>query len=285
MREIDGGRASYKSWLDQAGREGTDFLALVGRAWDLLARELPYPLQREAYNSLICFVTRARNKQESMVCELCSQTSRNYWETLLQRADCVFGKVKPKVNILDEKRRCFEGREFQRYLFRVLEYALIFCNKLVIEDMLRAREQNDIPFNISNDDGLPDSALYRNLEPADDTKTTLELIGDLDLRREARELYDSLRDDWDPAHLNVLCHYLEVFFNLPSQRLSEETQANKDQLHSRVRRRLLDFIAARDYDKEVARVFFTLHATDLCQEIPVSRTYRIDRGETDDPLD
>lgn len=283
-REIQRGRASYESWLARAGREGTDFLALVGRAWDLLSRELEHPLQREAYNNLLCFVRRARRKQDSMVENLCPQTGRDYWETLLQRADCVFAKLKPKVNILNGKQRDLGLQAFQRYLYRVLEFALIFCNKLAIEEMLRARDQYG-GFGGGNDDGLPDAELYRNLQPMDETKTTLELIGDLAIAKEAERLYESLKEDWSPAHLNVLCHYLEVFFNLPSQRLSDETQANKDQLHSRVRRRLLDYIAAKGFNRDVARVFFTLHATDLCQEVPVSHTYRIDRGETDVPLD
>jgi hypothetical protein len=280
--EISFAEGRFRSWYGRQSREDLDFRVVVNRVWDLLSGELRDPEQEEAFYLLICFVMRARRTANLKIRQSCFERGLSFWDTLVQRAGCVYQRIGHKISVLRVKKTEL-GEEFYRYLYKAMEYSLIECN---------TQCQNDLNSNIRevNDPGdLDDLAEQRRnrgfvgrFNDPGFSQPIHIIANDIWFTRLAEVFADNLKKDWEPKLLNVLCHWIEVNSGVHSGRLSNETAANIDQLHSRIKKRLFDYIEKNKIEKEVVRVFFAHYAAKFCQDIPVSRTYRLDKEVADD---
>ncbi len=267
----------YQRWLNQNSGLSLDFTILLNGIWELLCSETTGPETEVGIWHLICFIQKVRPAQNNLIRDLCQRHRQDFWETLTSRAAGIYARLKPQLNILNG--RIQQGSEaFYGYFYRVLENNLILCNKEAIDELWQ-KEGTLLPDLVSADDGLGDVPDYRGLRSNPSPPQPLtEILADLEARDRARELYERLREDWQPRHLNALCHYYEVLSGLPTQRLTRETNANIDQIHSRLRHRLLAYIADKGFSKESARLFCALWLPQLCQETPALETYRVMRS-------
>ncbi len=266
-------QARYQRWLNQNSGLSLDFTILLNGIWELLRSDATGKETEEGIWCLICFILKVRPAQNNLIRDLCQRRRQDFWETLTSRAAGVYARLKPQRNILNA--RIQQGSTaFYPYFYRVLENNLIFCNKEVIDDLWQ-KGGTLPPDLVSEDDGWGDFPDYLGLPPRPAAPQTLaEIIAQIETRARARELYDRLREDWLPRHLNALCHYCEVLLDRPTQRLARETNANIDQIHSRLRHKLLAYVAEKGFSTEVARLFSLLWLPQLCQETPVQETYR-----------
>ncbi|MDD4224446.1 MAG: hypothetical protein PHD87_07685 [Candidatus Cloacimonetes bacterium] len=268
----------YQEWRDRISGHDLDFAILLNRIWDLLRSQAAGPEADEGFWYLICFIKRVRRPQNNLIRNLCQRRHQDYWDTLASRAACLYARLKPQLDILN--RRIEQGSQsFYPYLYKVLENNLILCNKEVI-DSLWQKGERPLQDLAGEDDGLGDASQYGLLDgniPM--PKTLAEIMDDLHNRERAHELYLRLRDDWPLKYLNALCHYYEVLCGHPTRRLARESNANIDQIHSRLRQKLLAWIADKDFATEEVRLFSALWLPQLCQETPVLETYRDIRDE------
>lgn len=277
--EIGISERRFRNWHATQSREELDFGIIVPNIWRMLASELSEHDLEEGFHYLICFIQRVRKKQNRLIQSLCSELGFAYWDTLVERSSCLFEKLKPQSEILNEKRGKLPEDEYWHYLHRVLEYSLIDCNRRMFTELAGPQERQIDPYTLrprnpaqgerSSSRGLT-TGRYRSLE---------ELIRDIMVREKAGEIHARLRSELSAAHLNVLCHYYETLANQDTQRLMSESKDNIHQLHRRLRNELRGFFEYAGYDAEEIRLFFKLHMPELCQSTPVSRTYRIDMGD------
>ncbi|MBW6514628.1 MAG: hypothetical protein K0B87_07720 [Candidatus Syntrophosphaera sp.] len=272
----------YRSWRGQFGTHELDFTRILEGIWKLLCGDCSWLEERDGFYLLIEFSNRARQKQNQMIRELCELSRRNRWEVHSARAAALFLRLKPQAGILGNKLAALDGEGFYRYLYRVLENNLILCNNQLIEELINSRDAGRSTETLRNDDGLPDEALYEGLtRPGRNYKTLHDLINDLQARLRASQLRAWLKEDWEPQDLNALCQYYEALGNIETERLGRESKDYVDQIHSRLRNKFRNYLEYKGLDTEDARAFFTLELPKLCQETPVSATYKIREGETD----
>lgn len=266
-------QARYQRWLVQNSGPSPDFTVLLNGIWELLRSDATGIDADEGIWCLICFIQKVRIAQNNLIRDLCRRQRQDFWESLTSRAAGLYARLKPQRNILNE--RIHQGsKAFYPYFYRVLENNLILCNKEVIADLLQ-REGTLPPDPAYEDDGQGDVPDFRGPHPHPAAPQTLtEILAEFETGARARELYDRLREDWPPRHLNALCHYCEVLLGLPTQRLALETNANIDQIHSRIRHNLIAYVADKGFSTEAARLFSLLWLPKLCQVTPVLETYR-----------
>lgn len=267
----------YQTWLEQNNGRELDFSILLDRIWELLRSDATGREAEEGLWCLICFIQKVRRSQNNLIRDLCQQRRQDFWETLTERTAGLYARLKPQLNILNA-RVSLGSDAFYRYFYRVLEYNLILCNNEVIDNLWQ-KERASLPDLVSENDGLGDGPDYRGIQRNQTgPKTLSEILADLKTQTEAQNLHDRLREDWPLHHLNALCHYYEVLSGQPTRRLARESNANIDQIHSRLRTRLIDYIANKGFSKESVRLFCALWLPQLCQEIPAMETYRDKRS-------
>ncbi len=275
MSETPGAR--LQNWLAGKSEADLDFEVILVRIWDLLRGQAPEAEQAEHFHHLCAFVQRARPAQSSLLRRLCEQRGQSWPQSILDRAVCLYARMKPQLKNLQLHLDTLPGDEFYPYLYRALENNLILCNSEAIRELSR-QGQSDLPWTFS--DGLTESGTRQSPPSGSAQPQTLgELLHNQQAIQRAGLLAESLRRDWDEKHLNALCHYYEVLCGIPSQRLAKENNANIHQIHSRLRSKLRDYLQDHGFGAEEARLFFRLHLEQFCQETPVSATYKLERGD------
>lgn len=267
----------YRAWRDSVEEQDLDFAKLMDGIWSLLHQEASETEEGLWY--LICFIQRVKQAQNNLILDLCHRFSADYWDTLTDRATCLYARLKPQLDILEN--RIQQGSQvFYPYFYRVLEYNLILCNKEVIDSLMQARKDAPRTDWLGGYDDLGDAVSYGKWgKSVPAPKTLKEIQDDIQTQERAQELYKRLREDWHLKHLNALCHYYEVLCGHCTRRLAREGNPNIDKIHSRLREKLCDYIEEKGFQTEEVRLFCVLWLPDLCQVTPVLETYRDVREE------
>jgi len=250
----------YRAWLKGFDARGLDFCVILKRIWEIACKSGD-EISEEDYFHLICFVTRVRQTQDNLVRRICWERNMEYWDTNLSRANCVYQRAKKQSPAIAVRLEPLDPQQKCGYLYRVAEHMLLLCNKREILDLL-ASEKEAVLYRAG-------VSLFVNYQSLSD------LLHDGEIRSRARLLGIWLLNNWDQRHLNVLCHYYERNANQPSERLADESKANRDQLHKRIKDRLMALVEAQGIDKDVMRLFFAHYLPKICQQVPVRRAYNL----------
>jgi hypothetical protein len=271
----------FNSWL--RGRQGQqgDFGEVIDGIWQLLRGANCESDQEHGYFCLLYFILCKRKKQNSMIRRVCAIFRVTFWSTLVYRSGSLYCRMSSHVHQLEQKKALMGSEDFQRYLYKALEYTLLECNQECLLDLA------DVRRNFFDPEELED--YYRQYgglvgvvdDPRGDQPLNV-IMNKLDLRQQAENLSLDLLEDWSMSQLNVLCHYYETFMGIRSGRLSGESRSNVDQLHSRIRKKFIGYLNNKDYDRDVARVFFEVEIKKICQQCPAQPVYRIRNGVTHD---
>ncbi|MCB5265284.1 MAG: hypothetical protein LHW41_03440 [Candidatus Cloacimonetes bacterium] len=256
--------SQYRNWLACFGEEGLDFDVILKRIWSFMSPE-GRAMNAEDLNYLVCYVSRVRKAQGDLIRRVCEERNQDYWKSLNSRASCLFQRIHIHAEKIAAQLRAQVQEQWNRYFYRVLEYNLLRCNKEELADL------------------LPQNQDRRHFSPLSKVQGSFqslpELLNKIAIRKEATQLYLWMLESWKPSHLNVFCHYYETLYEIPTQRLADESQANIDQLHSRLRRRIQTMQEDRKIDADVMRVFCKICMEKMCQDVPASRTYKYTEGK------
>ncbi|MFA7631886.1 MAG: hypothetical protein WCY21_07320 [Candidatus Cloacimonadaceae bacterium] len=269
-----------KRWLEV--NHDLDFSEILKRIWDLLRGAVPENEEEEHLFCFAFFINRVRRTQNHYIIDLCAIRNLDPIQYLFERSGCLYARMKPQIEILSQRLQGRAPKDFFPYFYKVLENNLIFCNNAAIEDL--SRGLSDLRWEWRGDKRMEDELNRNPVTTGNPEPRSLgEILNDLELRVQADHLLVDLKQDWEAKHLNALCHYHETLCGKLSLRLSRENRANIHQIHSRIRKKLRDYLDDKDINPEVARIFSYIYLKKLCQQTPISETYSIHEGGKNDP--
>lgn len=258
---------SYKNWSRISERlEISDLMLMV---WDLLCDT--HSEREDCFYALLKVFYIMDSAQMKMFEDVVKADRDEIFKELLSIMGKVILKAKLNLDSFSELNTQLAEEEFQRYLYKSIHYILIH----VMGESIQVFHADNLVQEPEEHTDIEDTTPFAERHEI----TIRELDVDVDISRQAKDLYYFIAENWPPKLINVLCHYYEKANGIDTLRLSAESRNNIYKLHERLRYKIFSTVDSGAFPKHVWKAFFKQYMPQICQETPISTTYKIVKTE------
>lgn len=254
----------YQNWKNRTSSQADSSAIRIKKVKESLF-DFPASLyDEERYFDLLFFVQhRITLGNTSLIKDLAHTQNIDELDLAIHFANCVYLKLYKDYEKLKHRLHELPEPDNLKYLYKVLRHLLLKCNQEWLQQHYRKEESCIVDESFALEGGLITQSPFSELD--------LQQVALMD---EAKNMSLYLLKEWNDRLRNVFCHYMDVFSNKKSSRLTLESVSNLHQLHKRLRDRLKGLVFDGLCTKEVFQLMIEHFWQEMCQQTPVLDTYK-----------